>query len=230
MLDLSSKTVGVLAGMGPAAGVNFQRLLVAELNRAGVVEDSKFPRMIVLSVPLREWDNHGALNKTVVAQQVRQGINWLESFGASIIAVPCNSVHEFIESRLVVNIIDATLERCADANTVGVLCSRQARDSKLYERNNQQQYVYVHDQAAIDRIIAQVLCGYRPDVFDLIGELFAASADVVVLGCTELSLCEHLGFIRVIDSSHALAEEVCSRLVASVSGSVELELLQRGVS
>ena len=215
--DFSARTVGILGGMGPAASVNFQQLLVTELNNSGARTDGVFPRIISLSLPLKDWDHLGAQNKTTVATQVRQGVNWLDSHGADIIAIPCNTVHEFVDNSKVINIIDEVLKASSYAQTLGILCSRQTRDSKLYERQDRK-YVYSKEQSDVDNIISRVLAGQRPNIYPFITSLLASGADVVVLGCTELSLCaKEDTFGIVLDSSRVLAEAVVKRLESLAS-------------
>lgn len=210
--NFSAHTIGILGGMGPAATANFQRLLVAEINAAGAHDDSSFPTIITLSVPLSDWDNRGATNKVRVEDQIRRGLDKLRSFGAEIIAVPCNTVHEFIFDSDVVDIIDETLSRCASAKALGVLCSKQTRDSRLYERD-EKSFLYYADQDTVDLVIGRVMEGKRPDIGPLIENLRLHGADIVVLGCTELSLCQRNPFqSRVVDSSKALAEGLVERL------------------
>lgn len=200
--------------MGPAATVNFQSLLVKEINEAGVVEDSFFPRIITLSFPLKEWDHLGARDKTRVAEQVCSGLRWLEAQGSQIIAVPCNTVHEFVDSPVALNILDESLACCAHAKVVGVLCSRHTRDARLYERNEDQRYIYVGDQSAIDDVISEVLAGNRLLLDDYVWELRDRGANAIILGCTELSVCPmpyHQG-ATIVDSSQVLAAAVVREL------------------
>jgi aspartate racemase len=206
--NFSTRTIGVLGGMGPAATAKFHQLLVAELNKRGVKQDSHFPKIISLSIPLQDWNETGALDKYSVRRQIQRGLNWLESLGAEIIAVPCNTVHEFVDSTKVVNIVDATMARIA-YEPVGVVCSRQTRDSALYDPGR----LYCADQSAIDNTIAAVLTGARPDISPMLRELMDQGAETIVIGCTELSLCQYyVPLIVILDALQILAEEVVARL------------------
>src|ERR1700747_1394257 len=102
-------TLGILAGMGPRASAHFQNLLIEEFGEKEIYEDGDFPTIITLSIPLEEWDNKGSKDKQKVSAQVNAGIDWLKQAGADVIAVPCNTVHEFIEDKTIVNIIHSTL-------------------------------------------------------------------------------------------------------------------------
>jgi aspartate racemase len=207
------KTVGILGGMGPAATARFLRLFVGELNNRGAFEDGDYPRMIMLGLPLQEWDVGGAVDKQAVSDQVRDGVEWLARSGAEIIGVPCNSVHEFYyRFRAVgvpiVNIIDETLQR-ASATVVGVLCSRQTRAAGLYERPTLET-LYVDDQGRVDEAIRSVMLGSPISIDPLILSLCQRGAGTVILGCTELSCCPHAW--PAVDSSAALAAALASRV------------------
>lgn len=209
---LNKKTLGILGGMGPAATANFLKLLVDEFNSKGLYTDSAFPRMIVFSIPLREWDNKGAIDKTIVAEQVLDGLSWLKSAGADLIAVPCNTVHEFIHDSMVVDIIDETLKLCATTNKIGVMCSSQTRESKLYERSKKE-VKYSDNQDTIDAIIGSVMAGINCDIGPLINAAFP-NHKTIVLGCTELSLCTYNHTTKdVVDSTMALARATVRRMM-----------------
>lgn len=216
MFNFSSRKIGILGGMGPAATANFQRLLIETINRGGVREDSEFPTIITLSIPLSDWDHTGATDKVKVAKQVQMNLSKLRTMGAQIIAVPCNTVHEFIKGNDIVNIVLETLKVCEESKILGILCSRQTRDSRLYEICALRKHIYYPDQEAIDIVIDRVMEGKRPDISPLVDYLFESNADTVVLGCTELSLCITSSLLvshKVIDSSRVLAEATFNRLL-----------------
>lgn len=206
-------TVGILGGMGPAATANFLRLFTAELNLRGAMNDSDFPKTIVLNLPLNDFGVAGAEDKNHVARQVADGVNWLLRQGADIVAVPCNSVHEFYpfgaKEGQVLNIVEETLKRCDDKVwRLGVLCSRQTLGAQLYEADNGSIAVTYGHQEMTDITIAKVMMGETPNISDLLNGF--SKVDAVVLGCTELSLCHYVSKHRVIDSSQSLAEALAN--------------------
>ena len=210
---LYHRTLGVLGGMGPAATANFLQLLVHEFNSKGVYTDSAFPRMIIFSIPLEDWDNKGARDKIRVAEQVLTGLDWLKAAGADILAVPCNTVHEFIDDPMVVNIIDETLKLCNTSAKLGIMCSRQTREAGLYERNNHN-VTYYTNQDTLDAIIGSVMAGIDCDIGPMINAGFP-DCKTIVLGCTELSLCAYTHATRhdIVDSTSVLAKAVVRRMV-----------------
>jgi aspartate racemase len=204
-----NRTVGILGGMGPAATARFMTLFVRAMNARGIVRDGDFPRTITLGLPLDDWDETGAIDRASVNQQVLNGVHWLVSVGAEIVAVPCNSVHEFFCSWyapdvVALNIVKETLSIAK--GRIGVLCSRQTREANLYGQN----VLYVAGQEEVTTAIDGVLRGGAPNIDRLISELHHKGAETVVLGCTELSLCSRT--LRAVDSSEVLANALADRL------------------
>ena len=92
-------TVGILAGMGPAAGVDFVRLFVAACedwlrSHGRPVLDQAYPEhwMVQLPVP----DRTRALADPDAPQPLEplvRGLTQLASLGARAAAIPCNTAH-----------------------------------------------------------------------------------------------------------------------------------------
>jgi aspartate racemase len=215
MPSFSKHTVGILGGMGPAATANFLRLLVKSFNEAGARTDSEFPKIVMLGLPLEDWGTTGAKDKLSVEKQIREGLIWLSRQDASVIAIPCNTVHEFVKyDPRIVSIIDATLDECSTESILGLLCSRQTRESNLYSRPGFDIRCF-SDQDDIDSVIEDAMSGEFEDISDIIDLAHDCGIQTVILGCTELSLCsyEYSKYdVSVIDSSAALARAVVRRV------------------
>jgi aspartate racemase len=92
-------TVGILAGMGPAAGVDFARLFVEACERclreAGrPVQDQAFPAHWMAQLPV--VDRTAALQDARAPQPLdgmRRGLEQLAWIGARAAAVACNTAH-----------------------------------------------------------------------------------------------------------------------------------------
>lgn len=208
--------VGVLAGMGYHAGCNFLSMLGRELNARGVIQDHQFPEVLVLSLPLRDWDATGALSDSVRGQVVT-GVQRLVGAGAELIAVPCNSVHEYYADWALLGAPALHLVRETQrqaAGVLGVLCSAQTRRARLYEEDGRS-VVYPADQRRVDLAVEAVLRGGRPYLGALVDEVVAAGADTVVLGCTELSMGLWDTSVPVIDSALVLAQAVAIQCATS---------------
>lgn len=209
------KTLGILGGMGPLATANFYRLLVKGFNSAGIYEDGDFPKMIMLTLPMQEFDHRGAReeDKDTVKQNVLSGLEWLYYAGADVVAIPCNTVHEFLSGdKSLVNIVDETLKLCKPGR-VGVLCSNQAREAKLYERSGHD-VTYYPMQDHVDSVIRSAQYGAYCDIGPMMNAEFSKCSSIV-LGCTELSLC-HISLVgtkHIVDSTTALANATVARFL-----------------
>lgn len=94
-------TVGILGGMGPAAGADFVRLFVQacaeHLRRAGlVVRDQSFPEHWLAQVPVpdRTQALHDAsLGAHQPLDPMLQALGRLAALGARSVAIACNTAH-----------------------------------------------------------------------------------------------------------------------------------------
>lgn len=207
-----NKIIGILGGVGPRASAHFLQAFIRKLNERGISQDGDFPTIILLSLPLDEWGITGAHDKMVVAGQLQEAAKWLDNAGVEIIAIPCNTVHEFhdqLQSKApILNIIEETLRDAPQS--VGVLCSRQSRESRLYERGGRN-VLYVADQSVVDAVIGSAMAGLPSDIDCLVAQLKAKGAEAIILGCTELSFC-HYTSASVIDSTERLAEALAGAI------------------
>jgi len=98
---LKSHTVGILGGMGPAAGADFVRLFVeacARLMRARgePVRDQAFPEHWLAQVPVP--DRSGALESNALGahqplEPMLQALGRLAALGSRAVAIACNTAH-----------------------------------------------------------------------------------------------------------------------------------------
>jgi len=221
-----SDMLGVLGGMGPMATAAFYRELI--VSTSGRTDQDHIPVVIWAdpSVPDRTAALTGA-GPDPTPWLIR-GATALESAGATVLAIACNTAHAFlpaIEAAVavpVLNMIDETCERVAgtlpSGSRVGVLATTGTHRSKLYQHglaDRQLAYLAPTDtiQAAVTKAISSIKAGESQDVaHELLmcaGQLFtSAGADILVAGCTELALVsDGLTFgVPMIDSTSTLAE------------------------
>lgn len=110
----NKKTLGVLGGMGPAASAEFMRILA---RRFPAKRDQDHPVVYLLSDPEIPDRSSCVTSGTENPQrQMKQDLEKLISWGAEIVAVPCNSAHCFIDNFRaelkvpLVHIVEATIE------------------------------------------------------------------------------------------------------------------------
>lgn len=222
------KPVGVIGGLGPAATVSFLdavvKLTVAE-------RDQDHVDLLVSqhsSTPDRTDFILGRSVADPTSAMVRQA-QLLDRAGVEFLVLPCNTAHHFLEQVAtavphleVVSIVDETaaaaLRRTPDLKTVGVLATEGTLSAQVYQQAFALHGVEVSrptpaEQETINAVIYdQVKAGKPVDLLALqrvIDSLEARGAQLVVLGCTELSVAamEHglLADPLLVDSLDSLA-------------------------
>lgn len=198
--------MGVVGGVGPQATAYFLDMVV-RLTHAE--RDQDHLDMVVLNharIPDRTAFILGASTENpgpVMAQDARR----LERFGADFLVLPCNTAHHFTDEIAaavdvpLVNIVEETVaearRRVGDLRTLGVLATTGTARAEVYQRAAGAVGVDCVlpdevDQAEVMRIIyEQVKAGLPADVAafrGVVDRLRERGAQVVVLGCTELSV------------------------------------------
>jgi aspartate racemase len=220
---VSTKAVGVIGGMGPAATVHFM-LRVQALTPARLDQDHV--RLIVDcngGVPDRNAAirGKGPSPGPVLADMARG----LERAGAELLVMPCNTAHAFaaqVRAASPLPFIDlietATEEAMAGAPaSVGVLAADGCLGAGLYQRAFDRRGVRAivcgpDAQARFMDLLYRIKSGdVGPDVRarmrGLAEDLLAAGAGVIVAGCTEVPLVLGPADLAapLIDSIDALA-------------------------
>ncbi len=226
------RTIGILGGMGPAAGADFYSRVVAA---HGAPRDQDHPPCIFYSatqVPDRTAHLLGdGLDPTPA---LTEAAVLLEQSGAEFIAIPCNSAHAFLGSiRVAVSIpvldmislaVEAAVARVPDAERVGVLAATGAVRVGLYDgllAANGREPVYP-EPALQDDVMAAIRdvkggvvpgsgSGERSDsrLVHAAQCLVDAGAEVLIMGCTEVPLaldgrdCP----VPAVDANQVLVEE-----------------------
>lgn len=216
--------VGVLGGMGPAATGQF----LLELTKAcGADRDQDHPRALVLS------DTHIADRTAAILahddlplRQAREDIWRLVSWGATVVAIPCNTVHHFVNQFIdeipvpFVSIIEATLDAAQKASPEGawLTCTRGTVESGLYqEAASRRGYrILTPGDATLDKLMVTVgevkagdMVGAGAHYREVAEQLREDTEVPLMTACTELPLAfETSGLPEAIQVSSltALAE------------------------
>lgn len=233
------RLVGVIGGVGPLATVYFLekvvRLTVAErdqdhvdlivFNHASIPDRTAY----VVGTPDASGDppqNPGP----VMADDARR----LESFGVDFLVLPCNTAHTFTQEIAdavhvpLLSIVEETVaearRRVPDLSRAAVLATTGTVRSGVYQRALQARGIETlspseADQELVMRVIyEQVKAGRQVDL-DMLGgvvdRLVAAGAQIVLLGCTELSVvAQDAGLLTdelYVDSLDVLARATITR-------------------
>ncbi|MFC7457722.1 aspartate/glutamate racemase family protein [Brachybacterium sp. GCM10030267] len=222
---MTTSTIGVLGGMGPAASVHFQQRLV-QLTPAQ--RDADHPTTISWSdpqIPDRVAALRGTGESPVPA--LRRGAEVLRGAGAAVIAVPCNTVHPFLPQVLgesgYVDMIDKAGRAVAarGITRASVLATAATLEHGMYERalaaHGVEAAAPAEQQAEVLEIIAAVKTGadrapLRERLHAVIDDQLRGGCDGVLVACTELSvLIAESPRSMVVDALDELARETLRR-------------------
>lgn len=197
------KILGVFGGLGPAASAEFMRLLA---ERAPVKRDQDHPVVYMYSnpqVPDRSTSIMG--NGPSPLEDIRSGLTTLVSWGADLLAVPCNTAHYFIDqfrsdlSVPLVHIVEETVAEAVKASPDGawLIATGGTLHSGLYQKEAEKQgyIVYKPDSHVKDLVSKAIGCVKAGDMAEsgvvmneLVKRLRSERDLPVMAACTELPL------------------------------------------
>lgn len=215
--------LGILGGLGPASSVYFYDLITRHTCVSGDADHLDIILSSDASTPDRTAYILGKCNESPMTHMLANSRKLID-YGADYIAIPCNTAHYFYDelsrnvSKPVINIIVETIEYLSATGhkKIGLLATDGTVKSGAYVHVSDQygiECIYPDDDSqsgVMDIIYSQIKAGKSPDkaLFSDISErLFANGADVIVLGCTELSLLKNYMPLddRFVDSLEVLA-------------------------
>ena len=198
--------LGVLGGLGPLATVYFMDLLVKMTDAE--CDQNHIPTMVLndSEIPDRTQYILGEDVESPLPKMIEDA-ELLEKCGCDYVVIPCNTAHYFYDEVQkdihvpVINILDETIkyakERGIAVKNVGVLATEGTLKSGSYKKYIEKYglneiTLNEDDSKSLMKIIYdQVKAGEKVDIVEfmrLVTELIRAGSDVVVLGCTELSI------------------------------------------
>jgi aspartate racemase len=212
----TTSTVGILGGMGPAAGADFARLFVAACaehmrGRGIAVSDQAFPEHWLAQVPVP--DRSSALGSPGFGghqplEPMLQAMGKLAALGATTIAVACNTAHAWhdelqerfpqLEVLHVAREVARTLA-ARGVRQVGLLATTGTYGTGLYDQACVQAGVQCHSPTVEERaqLMYGIYSGVKVGDMDTAHHAFASVAralskrhglQTLVLGCTEIPL------------------------------------------
>ena len=211
-----TSTVGILGGMGPAAGADFARLFVAacaeHMRSSGMaVSDQAFPEHWLAQVPVP--DRSSALGSPGFGahqplEPMLQAMGKLAALGATTIAVACNTAHAWhgelqrrfpqLEVLHVARVVARTLA-ARGVRQVGLLATSGTYNAGLYDQAFTQAGFVCHSPSLQEReqLMHGIYSGVKVGNLALAHSAFASVAEALarrhglqtlVLGCTEIPL------------------------------------------
>lgn len=214
------KKLGVIGGLGPIATVYYLQL-VTQMSEAE--SDQEHIEILMHSAPYIPDRTNYILGKSDEnpLPGLLKVLKELENLGAQEIAIPCITAHHFHEDLQketkvpIIHGVEETIKYLKEAkiSKVGIMATDGTRQSRLFfdalQRENMIPVVpSVEGQKGVmDLIYNQVKAGKKIDLnlFKKISEeLFSQGAEVILLGCTELSLIKRdydigPGFLDVLE-------------------------------
>ncbi|GKV69661.1 aspartate racemase [Sporosarcina sp. NCCP-2716] len=220
------KTLGIIGGVGPLATMYFGDMIVRMTDAA---QDQDHINTIILNdttIPDRTAFILDGTKSDPVPQLIRDA-QLLESLGAGVLAIPCNTAHTFykdIQGSIgipLIHMVDETVRRAAaqGAERVGILATTGTVRAGVYQDACRREGLtpVIPDAAAqeqiMDVIYGQVKAGKPADAgtWQAVSDAMdAEGCDRIILGCTELSIVKkELGLgSRYIDAMQVLSEAV----------------------
>jgi aspartate racemase len=223
---LSEKIIGILGGMGPEATAD---LYLRIIKATPAKRDQDHPRVIIYSnskVPDRTAAILGT-GPSPMPELIRAGKR-LEEAGADFIIIPCNTAHYFIDQlqkELIVPILHMIRLSAGKAQKAypkvkkaGLLATDGTVKSGLYKSAYAEVGIEIIEpppemQADVMKAIYQ--CIKAGNLIDggvllrgVAGELIGAGVEMIICGCTEVSLVLREGDLPVpiLDPLQVLAE------------------------
>ena len=217
--------LGVIGGLGPMATAYFLELIVAMTDAR---RDQEHPEIIVMnipSIPDRTAYILGKSSENPVIPMVTLG-KQMKELGATVVATPCITAHFFHEQLQtgidlpVIHAIRATAATMKNEgiSRVGLMATDGTVQSGIFQKEVEAAGMQMvlpspASQAKVMSIIYDyVKAGIAPDMSlfeDVRRELFESGAEVIVLGCTELSLLKKYNNLGdgILDALEVLAKE-----------------------
>ena len=222
--------LGILGGLGPMASVYFCEMLISHTKAERDADHINFLLSSRADTPDRSSFILGISPDDPTDAMIEEALR-LERAGSDLIAIPCNTAHYFYDricaavNTPILNIITETARFCnwSGAKTIAVLATEGTAASGAYEKYLSKYPIDLlpltqNEQDTVSKIIfEQIKRGIEPDIDAFIGIISALherGAELIVLGCTELSLIKKKYPLPeyVIDSLELLALSAISSM------------------
>lgn len=202
-MESPRKTLGVLGGMGPAAGAEFMRLLA---EKAPARRDQEHPIIYMLSDP-HIPDRTAAVAGTGEdpTERLRRDLLTIAGWGVDYLAVPCNTAHIFIDRFRdelpvpLLHIVEETVRACQRQSPDGawLLATEATCKTGIYQQYARKigytfREVTPEMQHKVTEALTQVKAGNMPEsglcMRKVVEELWREEDIDIATACTELPL------------------------------------------
>lgn len=203
------KTIGVIGGMGPLATVQLYERIVM---KTYAKKDQDHIHVIIDSntnIPDRTEAIFG-MGESPINELIKSA-KLLESYGADILIMPCNTAHYFINdikkniNIQIINMIEEavkfTYNKYSNKAIVGILATDGTIKTRIYEKYYSDYGIKTvtpnKTQNKVTKFIYDIIKGGRLEegtdlLFEAVNELKELGANTFLLGCTELSSAQYI--------------------------------------
>lgn len=198
---MKNKIVGILGGIGPETTGRFYLRLISALQKNGLIgSNTDFPQIIINSIPAKELIHAKIIDRDL--ELYMKGLKELDRFGVDFIVMACNTIHLFherLQSEIKTPILDIRkalrefLMR-KKVRSVAVLGTPMTIKQGLYRFNDFEYFDLTKNNIKlITDAVFNFNKGFKKEQQKKIIENIAKTcldkgAEIIVLGCTELSL------------------------------------------
>ncbi len=234
-------TLGIIGGLGPMSSAYFYELITTH-----TIADCDQQHIDILisskaTTPDRTNFIIGASNQDPLPIMQKE-LNRLIQYGASIIAIPCNTAQHFYNALCqgcnvpILNIVSLTVQYAAHLGirSLGIMATEGTILAESYKKSCEKYNIkYVTPSPSSQKTLSTIIYSYlksgdKPNfqMFNSIAnELMANECDTLILGCTELSLIkrsfdiEH-NYIDSLDVLTACTIAACGKRIQKYPSSL----------
>lgn len=248
---LAPYRIGIVGGMGPMAGVFLQKLII---EATPTQKDQDHIQVVCFTNPqikdrtasLASDGGKGYLTDIIESTQL------LARAGVNVIVIPCNTAHARLSeiqksiSVPVVNMITVGLENLVAAyghTSIGLLATQGTIREQVYQNSILgKEFTWItpslEDQQKIMEIIYAIKAGKEEEkiraILPIARDLIIRGAQVILLGCTELSMyfdyvAKNINY-PVFDPLRAVAQYLVKLKYESSTCNVFASEVKRGLS
>lgn len=203
-METGEARLGILGGMGPqATQIFYQRII----DRTLAERDQEH-------IPTLIWSDAQIPDRTAallagrgeeVYRRLLSDARLLEGAGCTVIAIPCNTSHYFVDRMQedigipILNMVRETVKRICDAGkkTVGILATDGTVQMGIYQKECEKAGLACFTPPeGIQKLVMSIIydeikrgeTGSREKFFSIDSAVREAGCDCAILGCTELSV------------------------------------------
>ncbi len=214
------KTIGIIGGAGPFAGARlFEQVLALSNRQFECYRDADYPQVLINSYPFSDMLSSNKDN-ALLRKELSKCLNSLRSQGAEVLAIACNTLHNFLDPNEkfeeLIQLPGVLSGEFRSEEIPLVLCTTTSRQFEMHRKFFNCSYLSPEIQEQVDGIIDRILQGAESSaiVKDLLEIIERASAQTVVLGCTELSLFVKelsVSSKKIVDPLEILARKILEK-------------------